>query len=70
MTTAALKASLLSKRRAAKGKRVKIHAKNAANRREYDDFQSAIEDVASGRIERLNVETLAGEIKQEIRKEG
>ncbi len=70
MTTAALKASLLSKRRAATGKRANIHAKDAAKRREYDNFQTAIEDVKSGRIERLNVETLAEEIKQEIRKEG
>jgi hypothetical protein len=34
--------------------------------RQYDNFQSAIEDVKAGRIYRLNIETFAEDIKKEI----
>ena len=32
--------------------------------RQYDNFQSAIEDVKAGRIYRLNIETFAEDIKK------
>jgi hypothetical protein len=35
--------------------------------RQYDNFQSAIEDVKAGRIYRLNIEAFAEDIKKEIK---
>ncbi len=72
MNTAAIESSGLSKRHEEKAVAKKEVASNrkreAMPERQYDDFQSAIEDVKAGRISRFNVEMFAVEIKQEIQR--
>jgi hypothetical protein len=73
MDTVAIKTSSLSKRHGVKSvpkkKVARIRNREGMPPRQYDNFQSAIEDVKAGRIYRLDIETFAEDIKKEIKRE-